>query len=791
MAKVTPFGRVIPSFRPPNDALERRTLRLLSRIRSMRKPIIWLRGCAGAGKSQLLKELARNQGTRSACWKLLDDPSPRVLKEKLADPAAEGSSPRMVIASRPASPAGQVLLKQRVYGEVAVIDDTELWVTLDDAASDSDVALMQMTGGWPVLAAAYLQGRTAPVRELLPEFLESELLPLLPEPLIAAVYAALTAPLTAAAFAFLSGSDTASHPILCKQEAHWQVSGAWVREALHGLRRSSAFLTPGVRDRLKGFYAGLIAPERAIADLAAMGETEQALELFKNAGGVFFGYRHGYRALEAVLGAFGEILEQRVEELYLARLWLLIKSAKPREALMKLEDRHPGLPVDLRKLRLTHRAEAVLLRIDMALDIDSSPPAEVVASWGRLQSFLPAGDDIARGLLYNSMAIGFLQRDSLVEAKRLAEESLAAYAAAGSSYLVHCMHLHLCDIALRQSRLQDAGRLVREAELALEDSGHAFNSERSILSAFNARLAYEEGRLDDAPTEIESILTALLAGDSWPDLIARISVPFVLAGYWNRGLRYALDRLDECALTMNRRHGNVANWRLALLRIRLMQIARHHAEADMLLEEYDLDVATRRSDALAVEEGLVRLRQAVLRGRSRAAIARLADTLSRSPHLELRQRISIAILKAAAAQTQGAATAARRNLRAALREAESQNLVAVFLEDGELIERVLPGFVTSPGPGNTKLAQFAARLLRQLKSLPTAPLNSRALAGVTRQEHRVLSYAADGYSNKQIGRALSLSESTVKFHLRSLFKKFAVKSRGALAEAIRARGIAT
>jgi DNA-binding CsgD family transcriptional regulator len=785
VAKVTPFERVLTAARLPTNALERRTVRLMSRVRSSRLPIVWLCAGGGAGKSRLLEDLARSRETAAARWMLLDDPGRDVLKQALVHPC------RLVIASRPTSPAAQPLLRQRVYGQVEVIEEAELWVTPEDFESGPDRALMEMTGGWPMLVDAHLRGRGAALRNLLPAFLEREVLPVLPEPILAAAYAALTAPLTPAALACISGGEAASHPILRGAGSHWQISSVWVQEALFELRRSPAFVTPGVRQRLKRFYSALTAPERAIVDLATMGETEEALELFKNCGGVFFGYRHGYRALEAVLHAFGAALEQRVEELYLARLWLLIKSAKPREALLKLEDRHPGLPVDLRKLRLTHRAEAVLLRIDMALDIDSSPPPEIVASWGRLQSFLPAGDDIALGLLYNSMAIGFLQSDSLVEAKRLAEESLAAYAAAGSSYLVHCMHLHLCDIALRQSRLQDSARLLREAESALENSGHAFNSERSILSAFDARLAYEEGRLGDAPAEIEPILAALLAGDSWPDLIARVSVPFVLAGYWNRGLRHALDRLDECALTMNRRHGNVAIWRLALLRIRLMQVARHHAEADMLLEEYDLDLAARRSEASSVEEGIIRLRQAVLHGRSRAAISRLADTLSRSPHLEVRQRISISILKSGAAQLQGAATVARRHLRAALREAESQNLVAVFLEDGELVERVIPGFIAAPGPGNSTLAQFGCRILRLLKSLPAAPLNSKTLAGVSRQEHRVLSYVTDGYTNKQIGRALSLSESTVKFHLRSLFKKFAVRSRGALAGAMRARGIAT
>jgi len=541
----------------------------------------------------------------------------------------------------------------------------------------------------------------------------------------------------------------------------------------------------------QGFLFWLAAPERAIVELAGIGEFGEAVEIFKDAGGVFFGCRHGYFALETVLRVLGAEWERRVEELYLARLWLLIKSGKPREALLKLEARHPGLPVDLRPLRLTHRAEAMLLRIDIALDIDETPPPEVIASWGRLQSFLPARDDIARGLLYNSMAIGFLQADSLVEAKHLAEESLAAYEAAGSSYLAHCMHLHLCDVALRQRRLSDAARLLQQAERALDASGQAFNSEPAILLAFKSRIAFEEGRIEEDPEEIEPILRALLEGDSWPDLILRLSVHFVLTGYWKRGLRYALERLDQCALTLSRRHGYVAHRQLALLRIRLMQVARHHAEADMLMEEYDLEPTAPGAGALAVEEGLLRLRQAVVQERSRATIGRLAETLAGGPHVEPRHRISIAILQAAAFHNGHSAALARRHLRVALREADAHGVVAVLLEDGEFLERLLPGFIAAPGPGNARLAQLASRVLRPLKSLPTAPLHSKAIAGVSRQEHRVLSYVADGYTNKQIGRALTLSESTVKFHLRSLFKKLNVATRSALADAARVRGIAT
>lgn len=133
---------------------------------------------------------------------------------------------------------------------------------------------------------------------------------------------------------------------------------------------------------------------------------------------------------------------------------------------------------------------------------------------------------------------------------------------------------------------------------------------------------------------------------------------------------------------------------------------------------------------------------------------------------------------------------ARRHLIRALRAARG-DLLAALIEDGESLEKVLPLFLASPGPGNESLTVFAQRVGRLLRNLPASPLHAKALAGVTRREHRVLSYVADNYTNKQIARALGSSESAVKFHLRNLFRKMQVSSRAALRLEAEERGMHT
>jgi DNA-binding NarL/FixJ family response regulator len=79
----------------------------------------------------------------------------------------------------------------------------------------------------------------------------------------------------------------------------------------------------------------------------------------------------------------------------------------------------------------------------------------------------------------------------------------------------------------------------------------------------------------------------------------------------------------------------------------------------------------------------------------------------------------------------------------------------------------------------------AARLIA---GLGTGPRREEAkLPSLTRREIELLRLVADGLSNKAIAKALSVSENTVKYHVRNILQKLGVQNRTeAVAHALRA-----
>ncbi|MFE3194621.1 response regulator [Nocardia sp. NPDC059240] len=95
-------------------------------------------------------------------------------------------------------------------------------------------------------------------------------------------------------------------------------------------------------------------------------------------------------------------------------------------------------------------------------------------------------------------------------------------------------------------------------------------------------------------------------------------------------------------------------------------------------------------------------------------------------------------------------------------------------------------------------ARVSARLLGMLRHLPAAggrvtaatPASSTAESGLTKRESEVLRLLATGASNREIARALFVSEGTVKNHVSSVLVRLGVRDRTQAAIYALDRGLA-
>ena len=74
--------------------------------------------------------------------------------------------------------------------------------------------------------------------------------------------------------------------------------------------------------------------------------------------------------------------------------------------------------------------------------------------------------------------------------------------------------------------------------------------------------------------------------------------------------------------------------------------------------------------------------------------------------------------------------------------------------------------------------------------MPSATDGDRGMRDpLSPRELEVLSLVADGYSNKQIGERLFVTEQTVKFHLANIFRKMGARNRTEAARSAMHKGL--
>jgi LuxR family transcriptional regulator, maltose regulon positive regulatory protein len=145
-----------------------------------------------------------------------------------------------------------------------------------------------------------------------------------------------------------------------------------------------------------------------------------------------------------------------------------------------------------------------------------------------------------------------------------------------------------------------------------------------------------------------------------------------------------------------------------------------------------------------------------------------------------RRRVQVALLLAMACAAQGDESASLTALRQAVELARPGRIVIYFVEQGELIRRLLLHLARqTPGDGFIRelLEAFPIRTVdARPKTIPIPPADGLS-EDLTPRETEILRMLEQGWSNAEIAGALVLSPLTVKRHIANLYQKLGVNSR--------------
>lgn len=514
-------------------------------------------------------------------------------------------------------------------------------------------------------------------------------------------------------------------------------------------------------------------------------------ECIRRAGSWQMLLHYGTAQVRALLCQFDPQVVRDTPALNLTQAYLHMRLGEFSHAQTLLE-RYRGFPESLSApLERDYTVVVALLRDLMDLICGNARGISQLSAQARA---LDEGDHLGRGTLLCICATTALGRYDFALAERLALEAAELMARSGTPETVGYALVHLGQSHFYRGDLDQAETAYNRALASTTPHQTGDASLGAACRCLLAQIQAERGRHDEAADLLDGALETLEREDGWLDVYAAgYATALVLARQRDRTGRSAhalLDRID--ALATRRRLTRLAElaiaWRLDVL---LDQPGSSAIDALMARSGGEAAFTHAMGNAHGWRQahalGFALSRWHALSGRAGQALAILerqeqAATAAGDAYHLARVRLRLALTL----QQRGELEGALPPLRAALDHIAGARAWQVALEAGlptKALLRSARQFDPQTTPGTTR-ALTIQTLLGKLsldEALVTELFSEREL--------EVLAELALGHSNKHIARRLAVSENTVKFHLKNLYRKLEATTReSALAIALQ-RGL--
>lgn len=396
---------------------------------------------------------------------------------------------------------------------------------------------------------------------------------------------------------------------------------------------------------------------------------------------------------------------------------------------------------------------------------------------------LPANDHLVLANISETLGAKYLEGGWL---ERALQPTLAArdhYLAIGSLYSDLFTRFLEARIKRAQGRSKEAEAILHAASVTIVDNYGDRSDLAANCAAFQAELLFEQDMVEEARGLLEWALPHMEQSDGWVDVYA--------AAYFTEARALAGEGAFEEACDMIARARRVAARRrlrqlemladICGIELQISQGAPAQAvlaAAAVIGLDPMADMMHEESPAyrpVAIAASLCRTRLRLLIGEVGLALDELAKLRAwAEQHGAGRLLIDVNILAAACLRGIGDVEQARLYFDEAVGIAMFQNIVRPFVEARQFIQESLDDALDS----DVQVDRFRAQFLRSLaKSLAVYRNNVTVLGVFSEAEAEVLLYLSQGFSNKEIARLIGMSPDTVKYRLKSVFRKIGVSKR--------------
>ncbi|WP_084396637.1 helix-turn-helix transcriptional regulator [Henriciella aquimarina] len=396
---------------------------------------------------------------------------------------------------------------------------------------------------------------------------------------------------------------------------------------------------------------------------------------------------------------------------------------------------------------------------------------------------LPANDHLVFANVSETLAAKYFEGGWLERALQPTLVAREHYQACNALYSDLFTRFLEARIKRAQGRFKDSETILDTACETIVGNFGDCSDLAANCNAFQAELLYEQDKVEEARALLAWALPHMEQSDGWVDVYA--------AAYFTEARALAgAGALDEARAVIARAR-RTAQWR----RLRQLQLLADICEIELHIahggeQEAASALAGKLGlDALAdmmseeapqyrpvsVAASLCRVRLQLLGGEDAAALEGLAQLRAWADQRGAgRLLIDINMLAAFAHRRSGALEESRACFDEAVGIAMFQNIIRPFVEAGRFIQPCLDDAMRA----DTQVDRFRGQFLKAVAKSVSASRNHVAVSGPFNEaEAEVLYYLSQGHSNKEIARLIGMSPDTVKYRLKSVFRKIGVSKR--------------